>query len=700
MKTIPITVSLAGRTTECPAFIKVTVDDLSARAEVGRYDLLVFCPSNFNMTIKIPRADLRRDRSFKLTIGDSRVGQPYYVSALVMDEGRSDLSLRKRDVFREYDHSYGHIFIIVGVTVASVCILHIATAFFEVTTVQKISFKFSEPSRRTWTESRGSNRPPTTTTYCQPDTVSNDLTRKSKTKGQYAFIFIYIALKVIYSFLITFTSLLTLVTVVLHKDIKVLSHLPVFQKEKYNESRFLIQDINEFAQQELLRQDKLLFTANKACANYMAQRFDEILQRITQKTINGDHDKSPVLITLTERLEGLIKHRMLEYEKQVNKYTSDLQANFTKLTKPVILNYKKYLAKVFKNNWMQFPKLLFNKSDFRDSRPTAFKTAQPSGEQVDFGAFLPVEEVESVQLWSLGWWERFWITKPKLPRDFTPEMESYCELNVDRNRTFWDIDKFYSRVNSSLFFTIDIYEQLKMLDEGFTERSPVSASQRTYLGDIMNDYRRALDINAVWILFIILDALMLFYRFNHIFFNAHLLFYGFDEYSFVSDKPQEHYISEQYTQNRCLTNDIGCRDLYMNNVEEKIEFLTSIPGTANFEKCRTKCNKYERRDSFKPKYFGFSSSDFCSKTTALEYMQSPTVPKVVIGLVVLVQVILVNEFISVILSAEFLYDLDGFRIFLVGLDVQVNRTNWHMQEQAKYYNELSLEAYKEQLNSE
>ena len=84
----------------------------------------------------------------------------------------------------------------------------------------------------------------------------------------------------------------------------------------------------------------------------------------------------------------------------------------------------------------------------------------------------------------------------------------------------------------------------------------------------------------------------------------------------------------------------------------------------------------------------------------LKAAESSTIPKLVIGLMLLVLFGYATHVITILLSEDIMSDIDGFQMFVYGLEVKVNRTNWYLSEQAKHFNHITMEIYKGQMISE
>ena len=77
-----------GHVTDCPAYLSVTVNDRTAGEELCRYDALVSCPPQFNITINVPppppSSASGDDRVFEVVLHDSKVEQRVFLSTFVV----------------------------------------------------------------------------------------------------------------------------------------------------------------------------------------------------------------------------------------------------------------------------------------------------------------------------------------------------------------------------------------------------------------------------------------------------------------------------------------------------------------------------------------------------------------------------------------------------------------------------------------
>lgn len=383
--------SFVGLLSDCPGYVGITINDLMDEEELFNYDGLVFCPANFNLTFKVPNKGQRPDRTFEINLRDSKKNHSFYLTHMLFE---ANLLQRPREQLgsqHQPPSPWAFVVIVVIATALLLIICNMIYVYLEYTKVKAILKK--EENYYPRTEEINS------TGICG---TSNHLTQK-----QYFFIVAYVTFRIVYSLFFTFTVFLALVAMVMQSDVSRLSRLTKFQQEKNNESRHLAREIDVYGQDELLRQAEQVTTMQGACSHYIEELFESMLFQVDNITLNQHHSLmySPQT-SMSSLMQRWFHHKISRYEKEVKEYTKSYQNNFTHAIKPSLQGYTKYLNKVYKNEWFKFPQLLFNLSNFAKERPHVFKHSNVSGSAVDFGAFLPVEEVEDVQLWAIQYWER------------------------------------------------------------------------------------------------------------------------------------------------------------------------------------------------------------------------------------------------------------------------------------------------------
>ncbi len=91
--------------------------------------------------------------------------------------------------------------------------------------------------------------------------------------------------------------------------------------------------------------------------------------------------------------------------------------------------------------------------------------------------------------------------------------------------------------------------------------------------------------------------------------------------------------------------------------------------------------------------------DSCRHTIG-KLLQSSLIPKLLIASVLLLMFYVLVSTASVVLSVDTLSDVGAFRLFMAGLEAQVNQTNWYLSQQAAHFNEVTMRIYESQMRSE
>ncbi len=91
--------------------------------------------------------------------------------------------------------------------------------------------------------------------------------------------------------------------------------------------------------------------------------------------------------------------------------------------------------------------------------------------------------------------------------------------------------------------------------------------------------------------------------------------------------------------------------------------------------------------------------DSCRHTIG-KLLQSSLIPKLLIASVLLLIFYILISSACVVLSVDTLSDVGAFRLFMAGLEAQVNQTNWYLSQQAAHFNQVTMRIYESQMRSE
>ena len=389
---------------DCPAYLGVTINNRLDLEELFRYDLLILCPETFDLVFKVPNWGQHPDKTFDIKLEDAKQSYDIYLTQMIFEQQRIENQPEK--ISQVYSSEKMSITVTVyavvgGITSVCLVLLFIAYLYSEFTRERKIYGPYPK-SPHIYNEP--SSLEEESTTLCSP---SNNLSQK-----QTVFIGFYILFRLLYSLIFTFTVFFAILMIFVEGDFRQLSKIKTYQGIKHNSSADLATKINEFGQTELLRQGELVTSMQGACSNYIGELFTSManqMENITasQHLLDMHGQDSSISYFMHQRVQNMVDN----YMESIDNFTATLKLNTTSSTEPALTKYKQYLRKIFESDWFTFPQKLFNDSDFAEDRPEILRTgSELSGIEVDFGAFLEMEEIEKVQLWPIQFWER-WVTE-------------------------------------------------------------------------------------------------------------------------------------------------------------------------------------------------------------------------------------------------------------------------------------------------
>jgi hypothetical protein len=194
----------------------------------------------------------------------------------------------------------------------------------------------------------------------------------------------------------------------LDKDLKQLGKLDTYQAEKYNSTMMLGNKIDQYSQDELLRQGELITSMQGACSHYIGELFDVMAKEMDNITAN-QHQLD--MYGLDSSISYLMSRRALQvmdhFSDQLENFTERYQEQVRASIRPFLTRYQHYLKSVFHNEWYMFSQKLYNDSGAPLSRPRYIRNnPEFTGPEIGFGVFLEIEEVENVQLWDIQFWEK------------------------------------------------------------------------------------------------------------------------------------------------------------------------------------------------------------------------------------------------------------------------------------------------------
>ena len=223
----------------------------------------------------------------------------------------------------------------------------------------------------------------------------------------------------------------------------------------------------------------------------------------------------------------------------------------------------------------------------------------------------------------------------------------------------------------------------------------------------IDSFVKDLNLTVVRLILLTLDILIFFYRCSRTFMTTRTLCQGFEETKTIpADKKFMKDVEKLHEQMNTSRTGPSTTDSELSGTQLNLpDYLTSIESrkrmlypTANSNAAQNGNRHFATNEKADSKRRWTEKNGFCQKL--LKVMQNSAIPKLAIGLAILTLFFIVVQLVSIFFSADVFVDINGFRSFLVGLDTQVNQTNWYLREQAKYFNDITIEIYKGQMRSE
>ncbi len=247
----------------------------------------------------------------------------------------------------------------------------------------------------------------------------------------------------------------------------------------------------------------------------------------------------------------------------------------------------------------------------------------------------------------------------------------------------------------------------KNLHQEYKYLADIEMKPRTEPLFSMDNFVKDLNLTVVRVILLALDVLVFVYRCCRTFMTTRTLCQGFEETKTIpADKKFMKEVEKLHEQINTSRTGASTTDSELSGTQLNLpDYLTSIDShkrmlhpTANSNSTQNGSRHFAINEKADQKRRWTEKNGFCQKL--LKIMQTSAVPKLAIGLAVLTLFIIVVQLVSIFFSADVFVDINGFRSFLVGLDTQVNQTNWYLREQARHFNKITIEIYKGQMRSE
>lgn len=393
---------------DCPGYLGIRINDREEMEELIRADLLIMCPTTFNVTFHIPNFGLFLDKTFDIHFDDTK--KTYHTFLTQLNVG---LNEEVRDpepviLMEASEVSYTVFVVIAGVTLITVAILNKCYLYSEVMRAKRKVFHTAKTNEQDFNMSIDSG--PLAGDMYNSQLSDDPSCGNQLNTGQLTFLVIYVLLRIIYSLLFTFTVFFAILMIFIRSDLARLSEVDNFVQGAKNESVYVSHDIDKHWRVELLRQAEKVTDMQGACSNYVKELFDSMafqMNNITNNYYNTElyGAKTSLSYLMHQRSKVLID----ALRQDIENYTEHHRELLSQRIAPSINKYEHFIEIVFQNDWPSFAQKLFNSSDYQRNNRSPMDKAEDlllKGIKTDFMRFMEMEEVEFVRLWALRYWQK------------------------------------------------------------------------------------------------------------------------------------------------------------------------------------------------------------------------------------------------------------------------------------------------------
>lgn len=392
--------------TDCPGYVNIIINDRLELEELFRYDLLISCPTNFNLTFKVPNRGQKKDKTFDIVFNDTHIEHTIFVTYLgKVEEGIWYLYSDTGSTSYIYRAVNWSVFIVIVISV-----IVLATTLSLVHIYLECN-KLDPNSKKSTFDCLDVKH---VATRCSPGKLGDASAKmcgapSHMTWFQFAYLGVYLTFKIIYSFCFTFTIFYTIVLIVCRADIEKISTLGTVPLNVNNRSLNVSLQVENFAHQELVRQIAIFEHTLMACDLYTEDIITKTLTEI--KNITMEKNRGLMYNNSENSLGYLLISRLNQwfdaYQNNVKKFENGTIKEFHNIeVLPMVQVYKKFLQQIYANDWVTYAMKLFNDSNDLNMLEKQNFDTDLAGASLEAAKYLELESVQYAEVTLLNFWER------------------------------------------------------------------------------------------------------------------------------------------------------------------------------------------------------------------------------------------------------------------------------------------------------
>ena len=435
---------------DCPAHLAVTIIDLVLYDELFRYDLLILCPSTFNVSFRFPCVLTRSTQdlmtsSFDVHLSDASRSYHVYLthvnlrrSSYEEDSERSEAIVFHRRVSVSTSSSWDHS-LLFFVVAAVVVVLAVLSAFIhadrDTRPARWIALTSAPAVNECRPSSSGAARtyhlcgnghvgrlstldqtrsPPVFNVkhhcYCRP--TNGRPVRVVSTNRYRLLVCAYATLWVVTGFLATFNVFFYVVSVLVDADWRYIAAMTgdgqtdMARVRRTVEANFSLK-IDVRGRDELRRYRDGVVERVHACRSHV----DNTVRRTSAILATKSAHVSDVGSSIAALTAEQYTNRLAAYGARVDAFTAAFQSKLTSALGRIMRRYAAYVDSLVNNVWLRFAVNLFNSTHQASPSSNHLKDYGLSNQAMaSFGSFLDVDEVKQVEMWVLRFWQRYEIS--------------------------------------------------------------------------------------------------------------------------------------------------------------------------------------------------------------------------------------------------------------------------------------------------
>jgi len=368
---------IAGKMSDCPSYLGITINDRLQLEELIKYDLLVLCPPQFNVTFKLPNWGQRSTKTFDVHLRDCEQTHVVFLTRLLLDSTTEQRLSPTTEMPVEVgdDRELPTLFAAAaGVTFT--LILLIFTLFI----------RLRSPCGSGTRSPAAGNSP-------------------RRSRGRRYRVCTYVTVRVVYTVTASFATVLLTLGVLVRPEVDLLSSVKGRLLSAASREDAWADGVDRAAGDEALRQARVARARHRACARYVDQLYAVVVERVARVRSDGRHCVAGGDSGAMGNLRSAVRQYAATTRSAVDVYRHRLST-----TVDVLRSVQtRYLAELYDNDWLSFAATVFNGSVSRRRLPppdNVTDTSSSSRREVDFAAFVGIDVVRETSTWLDQFWHR------------------------------------------------------------------------------------------------------------------------------------------------------------------------------------------------------------------------------------------------------------------------------------------------------